>query len=76
MKKRIVSLLLSLLLLISVVPISVSAEGNYVAWIGTKGYETLDAAIKDAQDGDTIQWEKVTMQHILRKVNPITVERT
>ena len=55
MKKRIVSLLLSLLLLISVVPISVSAEGNYVAWIGTKGYETLDAAIKDAQDGDTIQ---------------------
>ena len=55
MKKRIVSLLLSLLLLISVVPISVSAEGNYVAWIGTKGYETLDAAIKDAQDSDTIQ---------------------
>lgn len=55
MKKRIVSLLLSLLLLISVVPISVSAEGNYVAWIGTKGYETLDDAIKDAQDGDTIQ---------------------
>ena len=55
MKKRIVSLLLSLLLLISVVPISVSAEGNYVAWIGTKGYKTLDAAIKDAQDSDTIQ---------------------
>ena len=55
MKKRIVSLLLSLLLLISVVPISVSAEGNYVAWIGTKGYETLDAAIKAALDGDTIQ---------------------
>ena len=48
MKKRIVSLLLSLLLLISVVPISVSAEGNYVAWIGTKGYETLDDAIKEA----------------------------
>ena len=55
MKKRIVSLLLSLLLLISVVPISVSAEGNYVAWIGTNGYETLDAAIKAARDGDTIQ---------------------
>ena len=55
MKKRIVSLLLSLLLLISVVPISVSAEGNDVAWIGTNGYETLDAAIKAARDGDTIQ---------------------
>ena len=55
MKKRIVSLLLSLLLLISVVSISVSAEGNDVAWIGTKGYKTLDAAIKAAQDGDTIQ---------------------
>ena len=52
MKKRIVSLLLSLLLLISVVSISVSAEGNDVAWIGTKGYKTLDAAIKAAQDGD------------------------
>ena len=28
---------------------------NDVAWIGTKGYKTLDAAIKAAQDGDTIQ---------------------
>ena len=55
MKKRIVSLLLSLLLLISVVPISVSAEGNYVAWIGTNGYETLADAINAARDGDTIQ---------------------
>ncbi len=53
MKKRILALLLTLALLISVMPMALADEGN-VAQIGQDGYDSLDEAIVAAGEGDTI----------------------
>ena len=65
MKKRILACLLALVMLIGVLPVmalavdssaavSVSEGKAKVASTGDKEYDTLDAAMKAAEDGDTI----------------------
>lgn len=61
MIKRIFATMMSLCLLLGLMPTVALAEGEstaptpeYVAWIGEKGYETLEAAVTAAQSGDTI----------------------
>ncbi|MBQ8432232.1 MAG: right-handed parallel beta-helix repeat-containing protein, partial [Clostridia bacterium] len=51
---RVLSVLLSLLLVMTLAPLSVLAEGTGVAKIGDTEYESLSAAITAAVDGDTI----------------------
>ena len=61
MIKRIFATMMSLCLLLGLMPTVALAEGEsaaptpeYVAWIGEKGYETLEAAVTAAKSGDTI----------------------
>ena len=61
MIKRIFATMMSLCLLLGLMPTVALAEGEsaaptpeYVAWIGEKGYETLEAAVTAAESGDTI----------------------
>lgn len=56
MKKRMLALVMTLAMCLSLLPVSaLAAEGDKVAKIGETQYETLDAAIAAAQDGDTIE---------------------
>ena len=65
MKRKLLSVLLTLCLAFSLLPTAALAEGetaegsgtpaaNYVAQIGTLGYATLQEAVNAAKDGDTI----------------------
>ena len=52
-KLKLLALLLSCFLLVGLLPTVAFAEGP-VAWIGETGYETLEAAVKNAESGATI----------------------
>ena len=54
MKKQIFSFLLALTLILTVIPVAVSAA-NEEARIGTTLYATLDQALTAAEDGDTVE---------------------
>ena len=71
MKKRILACLLALVMLIGVLPVMALAEDSFaavrvsdrkakVASTGDKEYDTLDEAMKAAEDGDTIYLGKGT----------------
>ena len=51
--KKTLALILTFIMVLALVPTVAFAE-TYVAWIGEKGYETLEAAVKAAESGDTI----------------------
>lgn len=54
MKKQIFSFLLALTLILTVIPVAVSAAG-YEAKIGSVQYDTLDQALTAAKDGDIVE---------------------
>ena len=54
MKKQIFSFLLALTLILTVIPVAVSAADEE-ARIGSTLYATLDQALTDAKDGDTVE---------------------
>ena len=59
MKRKLLSILLTLAMMLTLLPATAMAEGNEtVAKIGDVGYETLEAAIKDAADNATITLER------------------
>ena len=51
--KKTLALILTFIMVLALVP-SVAFAADPVAWIGEKGYETLEAAVKAAESGDTI----------------------
>ena len=53
-KSKIISILLCSFMILVLLPTVAFAEGTKVAWIGEKGYETLEDAVNDAVSGDTI----------------------
>ena len=54
-KLKLLALLLSCFLLVGLLPtVAFAEEVTYVAWIGETGYETLEAAVNDAESGATI----------------------
>ena len=53
--KKLLSVVISLTLLLSLISVPVFADGNNVAKIGDTGYETVAAAIAAADDGDVIE---------------------
>lgn len=55
MRKRILSLLASLCLIVALLPMAAYAEGEAEAAIGETNYGTLQEAIDGAQDGDMIR---------------------
>lgn len=59
MKRKLLSILLTLAMMLTLLPATAMAEGNEnVAKIGDKGYKTLEAAIKEAADNATITLER------------------
>lgn len=53
-KSKLLSILLCSVMILGMLPTVAFAEGTKVAWIGEKGYETLEDAVNDAESGDTI----------------------
>ncbi len=53
-KSKLLSILLCSVMILGMLPTVAFAEGTKVAWIGEKGYETLENAVNDAKSGDTI----------------------
>ena len=53
-KKKLLALLMALVMTLSLMPVTAFAEGGNVAKIGSNEYETLQAAIAAANDGDTV----------------------
>ena len=53
-KSKLLSILLCSVMILGMLPTVAFAEGTKVAWIGEKGYETLEDAVNDAVSGDTI----------------------
>lgn len=53
-KSKLLSILLCSVMILGMLPTVAFAEGTKVAWIGEKGYETLEDAVNDAKSGDTI----------------------
>ena len=51
--KKLVSILLALVMLLSLVPVALAEEGN-VAQVGETGYATLAEAIEAVADGGTV----------------------
>ena len=51
--KKTLAIMLALIMVLALVP-TVAFAADPVAWIGEKGYETLEAAVKAAESGDTI----------------------
>lgn len=54
-KTRIIAMLMSVAMLLTLLPVGLAADEPAVAMIGEEKYETLDKAIAAANDGDTIE---------------------
>ena len=52
--KKTLAIMLALIMVLALVPTVAFAEEPYVAWIGEKGYATLEAAVNAAESGATI----------------------
>ena len=72
MKRKLLSILLTLAMMLTLLPATAMAEGNEnVAKIGDIGYETLEAAIKEAADNATI-----TLERSVEVSSAIFIEKT
>ena len=62
--RKTLSFLLCLVLIVGILPVSVMADGENVAKIGNTEYTTLDGAISEAKDGDTVVLVQDTKEDI------------